>query len=64
MMDQAIQSIVKHTGMTPEAAREQLAQSNPQGRIVRVDEVAAAAIAYCESEATGQALILPGGERA
>ncbi|HVS45941.1 MAG TPA: SDR family oxidoreductase [Verrucomicrobiae bacterium] len=64
MMDQAIQSIVKHTGMTPEAAREQLAQSNPQGRIVRVDEVAAAAIDYCQSEATGQALILPGGERA
>jgi NAD(P)-dependent dehydrogenase (short-subunit alcohol dehydrogenase family) len=62
MMDLAMQTIVKHTGMTREAAREQLAQSNAEGRILHVDEVAAAALHYCVSEATGQALVLPGGE--
>lgn len=62
MMDQAIRAIVKHTGMAPEAARDQLAQSNTQGRILTVDEVAAVAVEYCRSQATGEARTLPGGE--
>jgi NAD(P)-dependent dehydrogenase (short-subunit alcohol dehydrogenase family) len=62
MMDLAMQTIVLHTGMTLEAAREQLAQTNAEGRILHVGEVAAAALAYCQSNATGEALILPGGE--
>ena len=59
MMQQAIDNIVKHTRVTPEAAREQLAQTNPGGRIVHVDEVAAAAMALIEGEATGECVVLP-----
>jgi NAD(P)-dependent dehydrogenase (short-subunit alcohol dehydrogenase family) len=59
MMQQAIDNIVKHTRVTPEAAREQLAQSNPGGRIVHVDEVAAAAMALIEGDATGECVVLP-----
>jgi len=59
MMQQAITNIVKHTGATPEAAREQLAQTNPGGRIVHVDEVAAAAMALIEGDATGECVVLP-----
>ena len=59
MMQQAITNIVKHTGVTPEAAREQLAQTNPGGRIVHVDEVAAAAMALIEGDATGETIVIP-----
>jgi NAD(P)-dependent dehydrogenase (short-subunit alcohol dehydrogenase family) len=59
MMQQAIDNIVRHTGTTPEAAREQLAQTNPGGRIVHVDEVAAAAMALIQGDATGECVVLP-----
>lgn len=59
MMQQAIANIVRHTGVTAEAAREQLAQTNPGGRIVNVDEVAAAAMTLIEGDATGECVVLP-----
>lgn len=59
MMQQAITNIVKHTGVTPDAAREQLAQTNPGGRIVHVDEVAAAALELIRGDATGECVVLP-----
>ncbi len=61
MMQQAILTIVKHTGVTADAAREQLAQTNPGGRIVHVDEVAAAAMTLIEGDATGECVVLPAG---
>lgn len=59
MMSYAIQNIVKRTGMAPEAAREELAKTNPGGRIVTPDEVAAAVVALCENGRTAQELVLP-----
>lgn len=62
MLELAIQSTVAGTGMTESQARERLAQMNPQGRIVTVEEVAHAARVYCLSDRNGEALILPGDE--
>jgi NAD(P)-dependent dehydrogenase (short-subunit alcohol dehydrogenase family) len=63
MMAQAIARIVEHTGVSESVAREQLAQMNPEGRIVAPEEVADAVVAYCEGTATGESLVLPGGTR-
>ena len=63
MLQLAISNTVASTGMTQEAARARLAAMNPEGRIVSVDEVAQAALAYCTSDATGEALVLPGGAK-
>lgn len=59
MMDQAIENIVRRTGMTVEAARAQLAQTNPGGRLVSADEVAQSALSLIRSEANGREVILP-----
>lgn len=59
MMSYAIENIVKRTGMTPEAARAELAKTNPGGRIVTPEEVAAAVITLCKGEKTAQELVLP-----
>ena len=40
MMRKAIANIARFTGADEDAARARLAQSNPQGRIATVDEVA------------------------
>ena len=59
MMSYAIENIVKRTGMTPEAARVELAKTNTGGRIVSPDEVGAAVVALCESGQTAQEVVLP-----
>lgn len=59
MMQTAISNIVKRTGVSHEQAREQLAKTNPGGRIVTAEEVAAAAIALCESDQNGAEVTLP-----
>jgi 3-hydroxybutyrate dehydrogenase len=59
MMEQAIENIVKRTGMSAEDARLQLAQTNPGGRLVTLDEIANAAIAFCDGEENGREVILP-----
>lgn len=64
MMDQALANIMKKTGASAEEAREYLAQSNPGGRIVSVDEVAQCALELITGHENGVAVILPGGERA
>jgi NAD(P)-dependent dehydrogenase (short-subunit alcohol dehydrogenase family) len=61
MLDLAIDSTVASTGMTAEQARKKLAQMNPEGRIVKPEEVASAVVDYCTSLMNGQAMILPGG---
>jgi NAD(P)-dependent dehydrogenase (short-subunit alcohol dehydrogenase family) len=59
MMRKAIANIVKHTGLTEAAAREQLAQSNPGGRIVTAEEVASTVVALCESDDNAREIVLP-----
>jgi len=59
MMQSAIANIVKRTGLSEELARHELAKTNPGGRIVTADEVAAATVALCESNDNGAKIILP-----
>lgn len=59
MMTQAIENIVRKTGVSKDAAREQLAQSNPGGRIVSAEEVAHAVLALCAGEENGREVVLP-----
>jgi NAD(P)-dependent dehydrogenase (short-subunit alcohol dehydrogenase family) len=60
MMRQAMANISKFTGAGEEAARAHLAQSNPEGRIATIDEVAAAALVLVTGSRTGIALVIPG----
>ena len=59
MMSYAIENIVKRTGITPEAARAELAKTNPGGRIVTPEEVGAAVVSLCTGDETGREIILP-----
>jgi NAD(P)-dependent dehydrogenase (short-subunit alcohol dehydrogenase family) len=62
MMRQAMANIVRHTGASEDQARAHLANSNPGGRIATVEEVAQAAVDLIAGDATGGAVIVPGGE--
>ena len=65
LLEAAIENIVAKTGMTADAAAATLRAHNPQGRFVRPDEVAAAALWLCDAQAAsinGQALPIAGGE--
>lgn len=58
-------AIAAKTGRTPGEARAELERFNPQGRLVRPDEVSAAVVFLCLPEnasVTGQALAVAGGE--
>lgn len=59
MMRQAIDNIVKRTGLSEADARERLAETNPGGRIVTPEEVAAEVVALCEGSENGAEVILP-----
>ena len=59
MMHQAVDNIVRRTGMDAGQARLHLAQSNPGGRLVSVEEIADAAIALCEGSENGREIVLP-----
>jgi NAD(P)-dependent dehydrogenase (short-subunit alcohol dehydrogenase family) len=65
LIDDAIQNIVAKTGCTRDEAYAQLAAANPQGRLVRPDEVASA-VAWLvmpeQAAITGQAIAVAGGE--
>jgi NAD(P)-dependent dehydrogenase (short-subunit alcohol dehydrogenase family) len=61
----AIANIVRMTGRTADEARAELAAGNPQGRLVRPDEVAHAVTWLCMPGAAalnGQAVAVAGGE--
>ena len=61
----AIANIVRMTGRTADEARAELAAGNPQGRLVRPDEVAHAVAWLCMPDAAalnGQAIAVAGGE--
>jgi NAD(P)-dependent dehydrogenase (short-subunit alcohol dehydrogenase family) len=65
MLEESVQRIVEKTGRTVEQARASLSATNPQGRFIQPQEVAAAVLWLCREEAgsiTGQAISLSGGE--
>lgn len=67
LIENAVDAIVKKTGRDPEAASRTFTQSNPMGRLVDPEEVAAAAL-WLASDAggsvNGQAIVIDGGETA
>ena len=61
----AVANIVRKTGRSAEQARAELAAANPQGRLVRPEEVAHAVAMLCMPGAAalnGQAIAVAGGE--
>ncbi|TIT00999.1 SDR family NAD(P)-dependent oxidoreductase [Mesorhizobium sp.] len=65
MLEESIQRIVDKTGRTVEEARTSLASTNPQGRFIQPEEVAAAVLWLCGDAAqsiTGQTISISGGE--
>lgn len=62
---EAIGNIVAKTGRTPEQALKELTAHNPQGRLVRTDEVAETVGWLClpsSASITGQSIVVAGGE--
>jgi 3-hydroxybutyrate dehydrogenase len=65
MTDRSIANIVAKTRKSPAEAQAILTATNPQGRLIRPDEVTAAALWLCSPGAdsvNGQAITLSGGE--
>ncbi|MFC3327382.1 SDR family NAD(P)-dependent oxidoreductase [Mesorhizobium cantuariense] len=65
MLEETIQRIIEKTGRSTEQARSSLASTNPQGRFIQPQEVAAAVLWLCGDAAqsiTGQAISISGGE--
>ena len=65
IVDAAVANIATKTGRSQQEAREELLRANPQGRLLRPEEVANAVLWLClpGSEAvTGQAISVSGGE--
>lgn len=65
IVQDAVANIVRKTGRTEAQARAELASGNPQGRLVRPEEVAHAVAMLCMPDAAalnGQAIAVAGGE--
>ena len=65
MTERSIANIAEKTGMTPEEARASLEKMSPQRRLIRPEEVVAAALWLCgpgSEGITGQAIPIAGGE--
>ncbi|TPL05071.1 MULTISPECIES: SDR family NAD(P)-dependent oxidoreductase [unclassified Mesorhizobium] len=65
MLEESVQRIVEKTGRSTDEARASLAATNPQGRFIQPEEVAAAVLWLCSDAArsiTGQAISVSGGE--
>jgi NAD(P)-dependent dehydrogenase (short-subunit alcohol dehydrogenase family) len=66
LLDASVDTIVRTTGRSVDAARAELARGNPMGRFVQPAEVADAVAWLCApgaSAITGQAVVVAGGER-
>ena len=65
MVADAVRNIVEKTGRSADEARASLASRNPQGRLIRPEEVANAVAWLClpgSEGVTGQAIAIAGGE--
>lgn len=65
LLEAAVTTIVGKTGRSADSARAELARSNPQGRLVTPEEVAATVAWLCRpssSAISGQAISVSGGE--
>lgn len=65
LLDASVATIVAKTGRPQDDARAWLAKTNPQGRLIAPEEVAAAVVWLCRPDSgsiTGQALSISGGE--
>lgn len=65
MLEESIQRIIEKTGRSAGEARSSLASTNPQGRFIQPQEVAAAVLWLCGDAArsiTGQTISISGGE--
>lgn len=63
IVQRSLDKIVETTGRTREEALAELVKSNPQGRLIRPDEVADAVVWLCRQESmNGQAISVAGGE--
>jgi NAD(P)-dependent dehydrogenase (short-subunit alcohol dehydrogenase family) len=65
MVERAVENIVAATGRSADDARQQLAEANPMGRLVRPEEVSQAVVWLAQrasSAVTGQAIAVAGGE--
>lgn len=65
LLQASVDTIVATTGRSPEQARAELTRSNPQGRLIQPDEVAATVAWLCSAGAgsiNGQAISVSGGE--
>ncbi len=65
MTGRSVAAIVEKTGLEPEEARARLAANSPQRRLIRPEEVTAAALWLCgpgSEGVTGQAISISGGE--
>lgn len=59
MMEHAIRNIVQRTGISRENARQQLALTNPGGRIVSAQEVARSVVDLIATNDNGREIVLP-----
>jgi NAD(P)-dependent dehydrogenase (short-subunit alcohol dehydrogenase family) len=65
LLDRSVQNITAKTGASVNDARAQLAEANPQGRLITPQEVAHTVAWLCHPESTsitGQAIAVAGGE--
>lgn len=65
MLDRAVSEVMNSMGKDEEEARAMLTRKNPQGRLVKPEEVADAVAWLCSAQAsaiTGQAIAVAGGE--
>jgi NAD(P)-dependent dehydrogenase (short-subunit alcohol dehydrogenase family) len=65
LIDRAVETIVGKTGRASEAERAELAKANPQGRLVKPEEVADAVLWLASASGAsinGQAIVVAGGE--
>src|SRR5690606_18299462 len=65
LVQEAVDNIIKKTGLTADEARAKLAQGNPQGRLVQPGQVADAVAWLCQpgaSAVNGQSIPVDGGE--
>ena len=65
LVERSAAAVAAKTGRSAEAIKARYAAGNPQGRLVRPEEVAAAALFLCGADAgamNGQAIVVAGGE--